>query len=529
MIIYLCLFFSLCHPIAAVQPEESFRRTQVVVLGAGASGIAAALTLHDMNITDFILVDAQSFLGGRVQHHPFGQTNVELGANWIYGKGRNPIYQLAQQHGLKSIPNDKKNVVYFSEGRIPQDQGQRISDWFDSTMERMVQFADERMKRNQVDLSSRTALHLSGWIPDTPLKAAVEYFAVNWEMAEPAELSSLDYATGTVDTVSGSFPLGNDFVIDPRGFNYILEQEAKTVLNDNDSRLLLNTRVTDVIYGEENDNKVTILTANGTKIIADHALCTFSLGVLQHNDVQFKPDFPEWKREALYSFHMTTYTKIFVKFDTKFWGDWQFALYASNKTQHGGDYTVWQNLVSDSKHDNILMVTTTFKESELIEGKTDKQVSQDIQKILQRMFPEVHVPFPTDILIPRWHQHPLFRGSYSNWPIGMSVQHHDNMRAPLPLTTPHLWFAGEAMSRKYYGYLHGAWMDGQQAATAIGQCILLKNCSHYHHHPLVTGCAKESHLNRLQRTSRSTDNSARYQQYSFLPVQHQQHPFLQDQ
>lgn len=72
------------------------------------------------------------------------------------------------------------------------------------------------MKRNQVDLSSRTALQLMGWSPDTPLKAAIEYFGVNWELAEPAEMSSLDYATGTVDTVSGSFPNGNDFVVDHR-------------------------------------------------------------------------------------------------------------------------------------------------------------------------------------------------------------------------------------------------------------------------------------------------------------------------
>lgn len=47
------------------------------------------------------------------------------------------------------------------------------------------------------------------------------------------------------------------------------------------------------------------------------------LGVLQSDAVEFEPIFPEWKREALLSFHMTTYTKIFLKFKYKFWGDWQ--------------------------------------------------------------------------------------------------------------------------------------------------------------------------------------------------------------
>ena len=47
------------------------------------------------------------------------------------------------------------------------------------------------------------------------------------------------------------------------------------------------------------------------------------LGVLQSDLVQFIPEFPVWKKEALYSFHMTTYMKIFMRFDHQFWGDWQ--------------------------------------------------------------------------------------------------------------------------------------------------------------------------------------------------------------
>lgn len=50
---------------------------------------------------------------------------------------------------------------------------------------------------------------------------------------------------------------------------------------------------------------------------------TKRLGVLQSDLVQFNPNFPEWKRESLLSFHMTTYTKIFLQFKKKFWGDWQ--------------------------------------------------------------------------------------------------------------------------------------------------------------------------------------------------------------
>ena len=78
------------------------------------------------------------------------------------------------------------------------------------------QWSEERIAHNQVDLSSRAALRMLGWEPDTPLKAAVEYFAIEWELAEPAEVSSLEYATGTSDMTEGTFPFGNEFVVDHR-------------------------------------------------------------------------------------------------------------------------------------------------------------------------------------------------------------------------------------------------------------------------------------------------------------------------
>lgn len=76
------------------------------------------------------------------------------------------------------------------------------------------------MVHQQVDLSSRSALSLLGWHPNTPIKAAVEYYNIDWEFSEPAEVCSLDYATGTADTVTGTYPSGNAFVVDER---YVLD------------------------------------------------------------------------------------------------------------------------------------------------------------------------------------------------------------------------------------------------------------------------------------------------------------------
>lgn len=54
---------------------------------------------------------------------------------------------------------------------------------------------------------------------------------------------------------------------------------------------------------------------------ADYVLCTFSVGVLQNDDVVFEPELPAWKEEAIQSMTMGTYTKIFFQFEHKFWFD----------------------------------------------------------------------------------------------------------------------------------------------------------------------------------------------------------------
>ena len=80
---------------------------------------------------------------------------------------------------------------------------------------------------------------------------------------------------------------------------------------------------------------------------------------------------------------------------------------------------------------------------------TDAQVQSEVMDVLRRMFPEVAIPEPTAFLLPRWFSDPLYRGSYSTWPRSFSSKHLINLGASLG----NLWFAGEAMSEKYFGIL----------------------------------------------------------------------------
>ncbi|KAG2180481.1 hypothetical protein INT44_003485 [Umbelopsis vinacea] len=439
------------------------RHSKVIILGAGASGIAAARQLQSNNINDFVIIDALPFVGGRVQNATFGGAQVELGANWIYGHGDNPIHKLAVKHGLQTVPSDKSNVTYFDH------TGKRIAEKeekeFNKALKDIGNLAKLRMQRGLVDLSARTALQLEGWHANSSLRAAIEYFGFDWELAEPPEVTSLDYAAaangGSVIKDQPDVIPGDDFVIDERGFQYILRAECDALLGQNTSRLVLSTKITDVHYGPDN---VTVFASNGDIFVADVAICTFPLAVLQSGNVKFHPSFPSWKREALFNFHATTYTKIWMRFSKRFWPlDTQFFVYADPVSR--GHYPVWQTM--PHLDEPILMATVVYHESQRVEQMSTKSIQKEVTQVLKRMFgPEATAP--VEILVPVWKNNPLFGSSYSNWGLGMSEAHHRNLRRRLG----RLWFAGEAMSRQYFGFLHGAWMDGLEVATAVEKCLL---------------------------------------------------------
>ena len=76
------------------------------------AGITTAWALHNASVEDFVIVDRNDYVGGRMAHTTFG-TNpetgepyvIELGANWVQGLGtpdgpENPIWTFAKQYNI---------------------------------------------------------------------------------------------------------------------------------------------------------------------------------------------------------------------------------------------------------------------------------------------------------------------------------------------------------------------------------------------------------------------------------------------
>ena len=274
---------------------------------------------------------------------------------------------------------------------------------------------------------------------------------------------------------------------DQRGFNTWLKHQASKFLKPNDPRLLLNTIVTNITYSE---TSVEITTSDGSCIEADYAISTVSLGVLQNDAITFSPTLPDWKQSAIATFSFGTYTKLFFQFNETFWPtDKQFFLYADPTTR--GYYTVWQSLSTEDflPGSNILFATLVDEQSYRVEAQDDETTKAEGMAVLRKMFPNITVPEPIAFTYPRWSQTPWSYGSYSNWPAGTTLEMHQNLRA----NVGRLYFAGEAMSAEYFGFLHGAWFEGQEVGERIAGQITTEcvnwgsGCGDYNRYEVLHG------------------------------------------
>ncbi|KAI9033831.1 amine oxidase [Phycomyces nitens] len=466
-------------------------KAKVAILGGGVSAINAARHLTDAGIDDFVIIEARDILGGRAQDVPFAGRRVEAGCNWVQGLGENPINQLRQKYNLTtSVTNGDSLAFYDENGRTDASE---TYEAYMAASDRMTELSFERIKNDQVDLSARAGLDLSGWFPKTAMEKAIEYYVFDWELGETPEVSSMQFSVENSNWTYTGFGPDSDgdlFVTDPRGFKHIFLEEANLFLKKDDSRVKLNTLVTKVEY---NKRGVTIHTDNET-FKADYAISTFSIGVLQNHDVEWSPALPAWKLEGIYGFHMATYTKIFLNFPHQFWDDEQFSVYADPDRR--GYYAAWQNLnapgfLPKGTDTNIFFVTVTQEQSYTVESMEDSEVQAEIMEVLKKMYGN-DIPEPTEIFIPRWHSNPLFRGSYSNWPIGELEEHHVNMRAPI---NNRVFFAGEAMSEDYFGFLQGAWFSGAEVGDNVAQCIKGR-CPPAPYYPEIHNAKLKSHFVR---------------------------------
>jgi polyamine oxidase len=203
------IFFVLLVAQFAIAPpllsrKRTCRKTSIAVLGAGMAGITAAQTLSNTSVTDFIIIDVNSYIGGRVAHAQFGKDpggnpyTVELGANWVQGLGsphgpENPVWFLARKYNLTTTYSNLTSILTYDQ-HGPNDYTDLLNE-YDNAYSLVEGDAGLMLSHGYQDRSFRAGLSLAGWKPKkNMLQQASEWWRFDWEYSHSPDLTSQTFA-----------------------------------------------------------------------------------------------------------------------------------------------------------------------------------------------------------------------------------------------------------------------------------------------------------------------------------------------
>lgn len=294
----------------------------VIIVGAGASGLAAARKLAANGISVKV-VEARDRLGGRVWTDHSWARPLEIGASWIHGVTDNPLTALAEAIGAPTVATN------YNSHRVRDADGNVVSQ---------CEYPDQ-----YVDVTS-----------------------IEHEFA--ADVDSLSPAA----TQEGDELYGGDVIL-PRGYIELIESLVDGY------EVELGVIVDRVDMG----NNVGQVGAGNVSYSADAVLITVPLGVLKSDTIQFTPPLNQEKLSAIDRLGMGLLNKVYLKFDKVFWdADVDVIGYIGPKR---GYFSEWLNLYKYTG-EPILLGFNASSVAEELEALTDTEIIDEAMLALKNMY-----------------------------------------------------------------------------------------------------------------------------------------------
>lgn len=423
----------------------------VVVIGAGMAGLAAARQLHDLGIK-VTVVEARDRVGGRVftdRSQP--DAPLDLGASWIHGTANNPLHALAKRAGEKTVTTGERSVIYDATGkRLPSADADRVARDFASIMGAARKVGSKLGDGADASLGGtlREAMSARGLSAEdrrrmeTMIRGELEQdFAIDVD-----DISLRDFDSGADDD--------RDEVVFPNGYDRL----ATWLANGLDVRLGTAVEQVDVTPA-----RAVVQTRRGV-FEAQRVIVTLPLGVLQSGAVAFSPALPTAKRDAIGRMRMGVLDKVWLRFAQPFWsttdGDADLIRHVAER-----DWAVAYNFSKYTGHGDLLFFVAGSS-ARALEGRADDEITRDAMRVLRRAYPRA--PDPSSRIVTRWAADPFSLGSYSAPAVGTRLADYDELAAPVG---DRLFFAGEATVRDVPATVTGAYQSGMREARRVAASL----------------------------------------------------------
>jgi len=428
----------------------------VIVVGAGASGMAAAadLTRHGMRV---LLLEARDECGGRVltRVDPNTGHSVELGAEFIHGKPAEIWELLASQ----PVP------VYEGEGDDwCSEQGRLDECNFFEDVERLLKKMDDC--RNPDRSFNDFLRECGGNVSDQVRRRALQYVS-GFNAADPARISvqSLVHQSEAEDAIDGMRAFRVREGYQPLICSLLRESKSS----------LLELRTSTVVRSVRwRRGHVEVDAENASSHFeAPRVLITIPLGVLQAEPgspgaIAFDPPLAA-KREPLSQLVMGEVIRVTISFAGRFWDQ----LPAANRTLSGmhflfsdhPTFPTWWTHSPDRAP--ILTGWAPAASAQRLAGLPETEIVEQALTALAEVLPIAREAIDLEVrsaFVHDWQSDPFARGAYSYVCVG-GADAPRRLGEPLENT---LFFAGEATDvTGNIGTVHGAIASGRRASREI--------------------------------------------------------------
>ena len=399
----------------------------VVVVGAGVAGLAAARTLMAAN-RSVVVVEARDRIGGRVvtDATTFGFP-VDLGAAWLEAARTNPAVAILRELNARPVADREQQGLYLGGTEAPREGYAR----FEKIAAEATRKLGEALQKAP-DVAVGSVL-----VPQDPLERLA--YATVGPLESGVELDSLS---------------ARDFARQPEPDPQIGVAEGLGTLVarwGGKVPVKLGTRVVRI---DSTGSQVLVVTTNG-QLSARTAIVTLPTGVLSAGPFGFAPQISVAKREAIAQLPMASYNKIAVSFGRKVIDA------PTNRSVLGMTRReqAFEALVRPQGHDAALIFVGGALARQIEEEGAGAAVSFAVSALAE-IYGDALRGQVVRSHATRWGRDPFARGAWS-----MAMPGHADKR--VVLARPHhdrVFFAGEATDPVGAARVGGAYASGVRAA-----------------------------------------------------------------
>ena len=421
------------HRSLAAQSEPD-----VVIVGAGSSGIAAARTLMGLG-KSVVVLEAAGRIGGRAwtESKTFG-IPFDHGCSWITSGNVNPYTALAREWRFGLYDHSGAGEALYVGDRRATDEEQGQYDAAYSA----VTGALAKAGRAGIDVAASTVM------PDNlPFQVAAESWIGPMDMSVDFEnLSTKDYWQGAD---------ADPNLMVKEGFGALVKRLGA------DIPVQLNTPAKRIRWGGKG---VAVETPSGT-IKAKACIVTVSTGVLASGAIGFEPALPASKLEAIDDVPMGLLAKIGLQFEGADFGlksnDWLTYWVPNERPAEACYFLTWP-------FDYNVMIGFAGGGFgwELSGAGTDAAVDFALGKVVKMVGSDAKNRFVKGTLS-QWANDPLVMGAYAAPRPGRAEARIELARQ----LGDRLFFAGEAVAGAYVATCGGAYFSGQNTARDVATMI----------------------------------------------------------